>query len=283
LNGHHTAAQLSFPPLTPAIRLIAIVTGAAYLAEIVWVHWVAEAVLPELADAGPAAVGLAVRKMQLALHPPDVVQGRVWELATYLLVHDPVGPFHVIFNLLFCWLFGSEFEMRWGSRRFLRFYVASGVLAGLFVVAWSAAVPGEWNKLTLGSSGAVYALIAAYAVMFPNRQMWPIPIRVKTFVWVLVGLTCLYFLARTEASFAAHIGGLGAGWLITTGNWRPGRLLDRIRLWQLKRKRSRMFVVHGEGGADRNGDGGRGGPGEEDDGGGRGRGGQSGQNGRILH
>ena len=200
--------------------------------------------MPEIAAASPiAAVSIAVRRMHLALHPPDVVGGQVWQIATYLLVHDPVGPFHVILNLLFCWLFGAEFELRWGSRRFLRFYVLCGVLAGIFVVAWSAIVASDWDKVTLGASGAVYGLIAAYGVIFPNRVMWPIPIRVKTFVWLLVGLTLLYFLVRSTESFAAHMGGLIAGYLLTTGNWRPGRWLNRLRLWQLKQRKARLRVV----------------------------------------
>ena len=208
--------------------------------------------------AGPASVSLAVRKMHLALHPPDVMSGYIWQLLTYMLVHDPVGPFHCIFNILFCWMFGAEFELRWGSRRFLRFYLVCGAIAGVFVLLWAAIVPGEWGKLTLGSSGAVYALFAAYAVIFPNRTLWPIPIKVKTFVWILVGLTVLYFLTRSEASFAAHMGGLIAGWLLTTGNWRPRRLLDHLRLWQLKRRRSQLRVV----------------PKDDED---------AGKNGRILH
>ncbi len=255
--------QLALPPFTPAVKLIAAVTGGAYLLEIIWVHWVAALVLPEVAAAGPAGVTLAVRKMHLALHPPNVMRGYIWQLLTYMLVHDPIGPFHAIFNIVFCWMFGAEFELRWGSRRFLRFYLVCGAMAGVFVLLWSAIVPGDWTKLTLGSSGAVYALFAAYAVIFPNRTLWPIPIKVKTFVWVLVGLTVLYFLVRSDASFAAHMGGLASGWLITTGNWRPRRLADRIRLWQLKRRRSQIRVVKPEDSD------------TDDDG--------EGKNGRILH
>jgi len=235
--------QFAFPPLTPAVKLIAIVTGAAYLLEVLWVHWIAALVSPEVAAAGPEGWRLAVRQMHLALHPPDVMRGHIWQLVTYMLIHDPVGPFHAIFNILFCWMFGAEFESRWGTKRFLRFYILCGALAGVFVLIWGALVPGEWGKLTLGSSGAVYALFAAYAVIFPNRVLWPIPIKVKTFVWVLAGLTVLYFLVRSEASFAAHMGGLASGWLITTGNWRPRRIVDRIKLWQLKKRRSKMKVV----------------------------------------
>lgn len=244
-TGQPTALRL--PPLTPALKLIVIVTGVAYIAEILWVHWVAPVVLDEVAAAGPMlGIPIAIRSMHLAIHPPDVMRGQVWQLVTYLLVHDPTGPFHAILNLVFCWLFGAELEQRWGTRRFLRFYVACGAVAGLFVLGWSALFPGDWERFTLGASGAVYALIAAYGVLFPRRVMWPLPIRVRTFVWILVGLTILYFLVQSNESVAAHLGGLLAGWLVTTGSWRPRRWLDYYRLWRLKRRRGRLAVVRTE-------------------------------------
>jgi membrane associated rhomboid family serine protease len=215
------------------------------LAEVLWVHWFAASLVPEVAEAGPLGLTIAVRKMHLALNPPEVMAGALWQLVTYMLVHDPISPFHAILNILFTWMFGAEFEMRWGTKRFVRFYILCGALAGVFVVAWSAVIPGEWDRVTLGASGAVYALIAAYAVIFPHRKMWPIPIKVKTFVWVLVGLTVLYFLVRSDASFGAHMGGLIAGYLVTSGDWRPRRWADRIRLWQHKRRRASIRVVQG--------------------------------------
>ncbi len=208
----------------------------AYVLEILWVHWIA----PWLAVADP------ISTMHLALHPRSVVHGEVWQLATYLLVHDPTTPWHAIFNLVFCWLFGAGFEQRWGTWRILRFYVTCGVLAGLVVLGWSALMPGDWDKFTFGASGAVFALIAAFATLRPNALLWPIPIRAKTFVWALVALTVLEFLVRSPQSAAAHLGGLGAGWLMVTGNWRPGRWIDRLRLWRLKRRRARLTVVHTE-------------------------------------
>jgi len=250
LNRHPTGYQagLRFPPLTPGLKLIVLVTGVAYILEILWVHWIAPAALDSVAEAGPVfGIPVAIRAMHLAIHPPDLVRGQVWQLVTYLFVHDPTGPWHAILNLVFCWLFGAEFERRWGTRRFLRFYLTCGVVAGLFVVGWSALFPGDWQKFTLGASGAVYALIAAYGVIFPNRVLWPIPIKVKTFVWILVGLTVVYFLVQSNESVAAHLGGLLAGYLVTTGNWRPRRWLDLWRLRRLKKRRGRITVIRSDG------------------------------------
>ena len=209
-------------------------------------HWIGPAVL------GDADLGRVIRSMHLALYPPDVVRGQVWQLATYVLVHDPLSPWHAILNLVFCWLFGAGLELRWGTRRFLHFYLLCGALAGGIVLGWSAfwssAVRAdEWTRFTFGASGAVYALVAAFATLRPNALLWPIPIRARTLVWALAGMTVLWFLVSSSPyrnfaseSAAAHLGGLGVGWLLVRRGWQPGTWVDRLRLARLNRRRERL-------------------------------------------
>ena len=108
----------------------------------------------------PAYVDAAVlRPLMLAR------EGAVWQLVTYLFLHG--GMFHLIFNMLMLFLFGSPVEREIGSSEFLTLYLACGVLAGLFstILALLSAAP----VAILGASGAVYGVMLAYAVLNPHQ------------------------------------------------------------------------------------------------------------------
>src|ERR1035441_4822609 len=86
-----------------------------------------------------------------ALTPELTVRNfMVWQLFTYLFLHG--GPWHLIFNMLTLWMFGSPLEQDWGTRRFLKYYFICGIGAGLFDLALNI-VFGHWNNTTIGASG----------------------------------------------------------------------------------------------------------------------------------
>src|SRR5579862_7501995 len=110
----------------------------------------------------------------LGLQPAEVV-GKlyVWQLATYMFVH--AGVFHILFNMLALWMFGTELERVWGTRYFLKFYFVTGIGAAMLTVAFSL-LPLEiadrvYRSATIGASGAVYGLLLAYALYFPDRPI----------------------------------------------------------------------------------------------------------------
>jgi membrane associated rhomboid family serine protease len=105
----------------------------------------------------------------LALVPAQVVQTfAIWQVVTYMFLHAGIG--HVLWNMLALWLFGIELERAWGTRRFLRFYFACGIIAA-FTVILAAYIFGGVNLRTVGSSGAVYGILVAYALVFPDQTV----------------------------------------------------------------------------------------------------------------
>lgn len=150
------------------------------------------------------------------LVPLRVWDGWVWQIATYMFLHG--GFFHIFFNMLALWMFGSELEYLWGTPRFVRYYFITGIGGALLTLATSpqAAIP------TIGASAAIWGLLLAYGVTFPNRPVllyFLFPIPAKYFV-MFFGLAELYFsLAGSGSGVAhwAHIGGLVTGWIYLRG------------------------------------------------------------------
>src|SRR3954462_8007337 len=124
-------------------------------------------------------------KDYLGLVPTLVLhQFWVWQLVPYMFLHG--GIFHILFNMLALWMFGAELERIWGSRYFLKFYFVTGIGAAVLTVLFSLLPFGAsqqlYNSIVIGASGAIYGLLLAYALYFPDRQIWylvfPIPARI---------------------------------------------------------------------------------------------------------
>ena len=146
-------------------------------------------------------------------------------LVSYMFLHG--GWMHLIGNLLFLWVFGDNVEDATGHFRFIVFYLACGVLAGL---AHSWAAP-ESELPLVGASGAVAGVIAAYLVLHPRVRVWVlllyrIPLRLSA-MWVLgFWISLQLFNALTshgdEVAWWAHVGGLAAGGVLIIFLRRPG-------------------------------------------------------------
>ncbi|MBL8289611.1 MAG: rhomboid family intramembrane serine protease [Rubrivivax sp.] len=151
----------------------------------------------------------------LALFPVDSGLFRPWQVLTYAFLHG--DGFHLFFNMLGLWMFGSELERLWGARRYLLFLLA-GVLAAAAAQLVVSALLG-WRDPTVGASGGLFALLLAYGMLFPNRIIMPlfppIPMKARTFVIVFGVLELVLGLggARGVAHFA-HLGGMVGGFLM---------------------------------------------------------------------
>src|SRR6187549_2589050 len=125
-----------------------------------------------------------------------ITQLRIWQPATYMFVH--AGLFHILFNMLALWMFGTELERVWGTRYFLKFYFVTGIGAAVLTVLlsllpfqWAANL---WTSNIVGASGAIYGLLLAYALYFPDRPIYMylvFPIPAKYFVMIM-GALALY-------------------------------------------------------------------------------------------
>ncbi|HEX7358946.1 MAG TPA: rhomboid family intramembrane serine protease [Bryobacteraceae bacterium] len=189
----------------------------------------------------------------LLLVPVEVVRElHIWQLFTYMFFH--AGIMDIVWNMLALWLFGIELERLWGTRRFLRFYFLCGIFAGLTVVI-CAYLFGGAGIPTLGSSGAIYGILVAYALIFPDQTVlfgFLIPMKSKYFVMIIGGIVFLqsYMAASGAASGIAAVAGLGgmvAGFFLVRGRKlriqirQP--LVAEYRDWKLRRAK-RKFEVY---------------------------------------
>jgi len=164
-----------------------------------------------------------------------------WQLVTYLFLHGGIG--HIFFNMFALWMFGSELERYWGPRAFLRFYFVTGIGAGVLSVL---ADPSGMAP-TIGASGAIYGVLMAYGMMFPDRYVYLyflFPVKVKYFVAVL-GLIAFFSSLNAPGSTIAHVAHLGGmlvaflylkRWLSISG------IKQAYYRWKLRRMRSKFKV-----------------------------------------
>jgi membrane associated rhomboid family serine protease len=175
-----------FAGITPVVKYLVIVNSGVFLAEFLF---------------QPGWMGL------LGLTPAFFWRGALWQPFTYMFLHG--GGFHLFFNMLVLWMFGTTLELTWGGRRFLFFYVICGVGAGLL----SAAVtPGSPIPI-VGASGAIYGLLMAFGILFPDQliYIWGVfPVRARYFV---IGIGLIEFFtamsgAQSRVAHFAHLGGM---------------------------------------------------------------------------
>lgn len=148
----------------------------------------------------------------LGLTPSGFWRGAIWQPLTYMFLHG--GFFHLLFNMFVLWMFGGPLESTWGSRRFLRFYFVCGIGAGLV----NAAVTPFSPVPVVGSSGAIYGLLMAFGILFPDQLIyfWGIfPIRAKYFVAGLGLIELVTALGTSQSGIAhfAHLGGMLFGFV----------------------------------------------------------------------
>jgi membrane associated rhomboid family serine protease len=188
----------------------------------------------------------------LGLNPSFVVErGWIWQLATYMFLHG--GVFHILFNMLGIWMFGTELERLWGTQFFVRFYAITGIGAGLTVVTVCLlpfdATSAEYGLWTIGASGALYGLLMAFALHFPERPilmflLFPIP--AKYFV-IIIGAIAFLSGPGGQVSNTAHLGGLLFGYLYLRGG-RGGLMAEvkyRYLKWKMNRLRRKFDVYSG--------------------------------------
>jgi membrane associated rhomboid family serine protease len=156
--------------------------------------------------------GQSILYKWFALNPlADGFNFQVWQLITYQFMHGNFG--HIFFNMFMLWMFGMEIENMWGSRKFLYFYLLCGVVAGLFHLILSPLLGGV-SAVTLGASGAIYGVLIAFAMFFPNRYIFLyflLPIKAKYLIGFLIIFDFLMINSGDNVARLAHLGGVIAG------------------------------------------------------------------------
>ena len=190
----------------------------------------------------------------LGLVPQQVVENfGLWRLATYMFLHG--GVFHILFNMLALWMFGAELERVWGTRYFLKFYFVTGIGAGFLTVIFSLLPFGFAQQLyaadVIGASGAIYGLLLAYGMYFPDRPIYMyfvFPIPAKIFVAIMGGIALLSSLGDAGGvANATHLGGLVVGYLfLKSSRIHPlSEMKYRYLKWKINRVRKKFDVYSG--------------------------------------
>ncbi len=162
----------------------------------------------------------------------------IWQPFTYLFFHG--GIWHVLINMFVLWMFGSELERIWGKGHFLKFYFVTGVGAGLVTMIFGL------NSMTpiVGASGAVYGILLAYGLTYPNRTVYLYGIIPIKSLWFVIGIGVIAFMSSfdnvSQISHVTHLSGMMIGYLMLK---RPVRFND---LWFTIRKRTLEYKIKHE-------------------------------------
>jgi membrane associated rhomboid family serine protease len=194
--------------------------------------------------------------LMFALAPVAVVKEfAVWQLATYLFLHG--GFMHLLVNMFTLWMFGATLERSWGTRKFLKYYFLCGIGAGICDVLVNALL-GNWMTRTIGASGAIYGLLLAFGVLYPNQTVlfnFLFPIKAKYFVMIYFAIALLSSLNfNSGVSNIAHVGGMVFGFIYLKGRFPRINLVSlrgRYEAWKLQRAKKKFQVYMRKHGPDR--------------------------------
>ncbi len=171
---------------------------------------------------------------------------RFWQPITYMFMHSPTEYFHILFNMFALYSFGSILEVRWGIKRFLFFYFITGLgalglqwavqayevysVVGNIVLDVNQPVQASQEQLSmlgsiyytpmLGASGAIFGLLVAFGMLYPNAELYimfiPVPIKAKYIMPIYVLIELFLGFGRFQGSVAhfAHLGGALIGFLL---------------------------------------------------------------------
>ena len=200
---NNNAVSLAFPPFPPIIKWLVGINVAIYLLSLVGQLTIADF--------------MPLRDYWFGLAPALVLHGRVWQVVTYSFLHT--GLWHVLFNMLMLWMFGAEFEMNWGGRRFLEFYFFCVIGAALVTIGF--AYVGfllSPRTITVGASGGIFGILLAFGMVYGDREvfMFPLPFRIKAkyMVGILIFIeVALVLQGPSGVANIAHLGGALFGFL----------------------------------------------------------------------
>ncbi|HTN07971.1 rhomboid family intramembrane serine protease [Agriterribacter sp.] len=213
-----------FQVLPVVVKNLLIINGLVFLAQVTFEQ-----------------TGMGSLENLFALHDVHSVYFRPHQLVTHLFMHGSLG--HIFFNMFALWMFGNVLENYWGAKRFLIFYIACGLGAGILhlgvlyyenipVMELFHSLPAlqqeellyspnfKVNIATVGASGAVFGCLAAFGYLFPNSLIYLyffIPIKAKWFVLMYAAME--FFMgvrnsAGDNVAHWAHLGGALVGFLL---------------------------------------------------------------------
>ncbi len=159
----------------------------------------------------------------------------IWQPITYMFMHG--GVWHVAINMFVLWMFGTELETIWGKNEFLKYYFVTGIGSGII---WLLFNIGGFNAILIGASGAIYGILMAYGLMFPNRIVYVyflFPVKVKWFV-IFIGAIAFFSSMGTGSNIShlTHLSGMLIGYLYLrfSDRWRNIMFIVRKKIVEMK-------------------------------------------------
>jgi len=214
-------------PITRTVKALIITNVSVYVLQVITSH----------------LLGMNFIEAYFGLNPLNVTHDlKLWQFVTYMFLHGDI--FHIFFNMLTLFMFGNELERYWGTPRFVTYYFVTGIGAG--ICSWI--VAPNTPTVIIGASGAIYGLLLAYGVSYPNRVVYLnflFPIKVKWLVIIMGAMAFLSSLGGTDSGVAniAHLGGMVIGFLYLKGkDW-----VDRYHYFYEQRQHEqlkRQFEVY---------------------------------------
>lgn len=225
--------QFSAPPLTKVNKIILIATGVCFLTASV-----------------SKAVGAFSLPSILGLSASGILSGFIFQFLTYPFVEVNLMGF--LFNSLVVWFIGSELERQWGQKIYLRFLLINvlgvGIIYTLVNILFFGTAP--YATALHGLTGMNFAMLIAYAMLYPDRQMSMMmifPMKAKTFCWILAGIEAYMALMSNIAASWAHLLAMGISYLIIHFQTLPLiKMVLNSSFESKKRSKSHLYVVKDE-------------------------------------
>jgi membrane associated rhomboid family serine protease len=173
----------------------------------------------------------------------------LWQPFTYMFFHAPyyssVGISHILLNMLGLWVFGRELEQAWGKNKFLKYYFLTGIGSGVITYLFQI----NSDNPVIGASGAVYGILLAYGISFPNRMLYIwglIPVRSIWLVVIMGSIAFFGLLGRADGiSHVTHISGMFIGYILLKKKWQLADIIFAMRKktveFQVQRKEDRAI------------------------------------------
>jgi len=199
--------MFQLPRLTKLIKILIVVNV---------VFWIIEVIL--------LRTSFSSYVTSLFLYPNQVLSGKIWQLLTYAFFHSPSNIFHLILNMAVLYFFSYDLESKWGEKKFIFFYSFSALIGGIFVVLEGAfLIRSHYYIPTLGASASIFALTTAFALTYPQREIYFffVPIKSKYLIHIDLAIITLSYLSisQSDISNAAHLGGMAGAFLLLKVPW----------------------------------------------------------------
>ena len=210
-------------PATRTVKSLIIVNTAVFISQLVFRFLFGSRLIEDVFGLMPARV---------------TYDYALWQFVSYMFLHGGIG--HIFFNMLTLYMFGNELVRYWGPRQFLAYYFVTGIGAGL--CSWIVSMHSI--SIVIGASGAIYGLLLAYGLTYPNRIVYLnflFPIRVKWLVIIMGVVAFISSITGSDSGVAsiAHLGGMAVGYIYLKGRYWRARYSEfnaQRRRDQLKRQ-----------------------------------------------